>query len=638
MKNNFKVYLPLESYDQDAEPIATDNYLIVCDGLGGDGSSTHYVNGNTQEIRKSAYLGSRKLSKICDAFYLENYENLLSESNVANSVNTLKSIIKTEFNQYLLQNPKADVSTGGGVFPTTLASAIFKEVEDGIQTTLIWAGDSRAFIFDLEKGLQQISKDDVIGEFDACFGKDCRMGNCISQDVDFKLNYATFILPKKCVLFVCSDGCFDFMPTPIHFEFEIMRALYSAQNLNESFEKSIRAMNAGDDCTMAGCVFNIEIPEFQAFIQKRIKYIAQMKNAIDNSDAIYEKYVEKNKVEIRNLNLENRKLNSEVFIQIQKLILDTFKNDIENSQIPDYVIVSNVLRSYKPYNELISSVFEERNIVATNIKNSEECKYKYKELVSLVTDAEKTKRKTERSKTPQIFNIVTSVIPGLNNDYTDVERAEKNRDIAYRRYLNNISNLEDKLKNIKEVRGEYQSIRFSCTNLMDELLRSLECYEKSEDNLNKAQEEYEKNLISEEEVNTSIMPIVIKNGVSIYRGYLDDVKYFQLQHSYEEYKRLADILNSLGPNSLHLKSTSDYVNEFKNNFLKIHSGNMFDIIKNNVASAKFITSLAQYQENEKKLAQFQMGLNKGEEIKKEQWNKYRVDYELYKKCIVSGGV
>ena len=194
------------------------------------------------------------------------------------------------------------------------------------------------------------------------------------------------------------------------------------------------------------------------------------------------------------------------------------------------------------------------------------------------------------------------------------------------------------MKNIKEVRGEYQSIRFSCTNLMDELLRSLECYEKSEDNLNKAQEEYEKNLISEEEVNTSIMPIVIKNGVSIYRSYLDDVKYFQLQRSYEEYKRLADILNSLGPNSLHLKSTSDYVNEFKNNFLKIHSGNMFDIIKNNVASAKFITSLAQYQENEKKLAQFQMGLNKGEEIKKEQWNKYRVDYELYKKCIVSGGV
>ena len=196
----------------------------------------------------------------------------------------------------MLQNPKADVSTGGGVFPTTLASAIFKEVEDGIQTTLIWAGDSRTYIFDLEKGLQQISKDDVIGEFDACFGKDCRMGNCISQDVDFKLNYATFILPKKCVLFVCSDGCFDFMPTPIHFEFEIMRALYSAQNLNESFEKSIRAMNAGDDCTMAGCVFNIEIPEFQAFIQKRIKYIAQMKNAIDTSDAIYEKYVEKNKV------------------------------------------------------------------------------------------------------------------------------------------------------------------------------------------------------------------------------------------------------------------------------------------------------------------------------------------------------
>lgn len=638
MKEFFKVYAPLSGYDQDSEPIANDTHLIVCDGLGGDGSSNHFVNGQTMEIRKSAYLGSRKLSEICNDFYSENYENLLSEESIASCVNSLKDTIKTEFDHYLLQNPKTDVSVGGGVFPTTLVSVVFKELEDGIKATVIWAGDSRAYIFDLNKGLQQINKDDVIGEFDACFGKDCRMSNCVSQNQEFKLNYSIYKLPKSCVLFCCSDGCFDFMPSPIHFEIGIMRALYSAQNLNESFEKSIRAMNAGDDCTMAGCVFNIEIPEFQAFIQKRIRDIAQMKSAIDNSDAIYEKYVEKNKVEIRNLNLENRKLNSEVFMQIQKLILDTFKNDIENSQIPDYVIVSNVLRSYKPYNELISSVFEERNIVATNIKNSEECKCKYKELVSLVTDAERTKRKTERTKTPQIFNIVTSVIPGLNNDYTDVERAEKNRDIAYRRYLNNVSNLEDKLKNIKEVRGEYQSIRFSCANLMDELLRSLEHYEKSEDNLNKAQEEHEKNLISEEEVNTSIMPIVIKNGVSIYRSYLDDVKYFQLQHSYEEYKRLADILNSLGPNSLHLKSTSDYVNEFKNNFLKIHSGNMFDIIKNNVASAKFITSLAQYQENEKKLAQFQMELNKGEEIKKEQWNKYRVDYELYKNCIVSGGV
>lgn len=640
MKDYFKAYLPLENYDQDAEPIAQDTHLIICDGLGGDGSSNHFVNGQSTEIKKSAYLGSRKLSEICDAFYSENYDGLLCENTIANLVFNLKYTIKREFDQYLALNPKVDSSTGGGVFPTTLASAVFKELEDGIETTIIWAGDSRVYIFDLEKGLQQISKDDVIGEFDACFGKDCRMGNCVSQDQEFKLNYATYKLPKQCVLFVCSDGCFDFMPSPIHFELEIMRALFSTQNLSESFEKTIRAMKAGDDCTIAGCIFNISTSELQEFIRTRIKeYIAPMRNAIDNSDVEYDRLVEENKLEIRKLNSENRKLNAEVFLQIQNIILDTFRNDIENSQIPNFVLISNVLREYEPYNKLLISISEEQNRIKNNKKKFEEYKIRYQELTGLVDKAERQRRIIDRRNKVQKnpfghFSIGSRVFS--NNNI--IEELERKRNTAYEDYLLNIKQFEKKLIESKEIKCGFQELNYDFTRLMNSLLHSIHKLERYEQQLNDANEQLAASILSETDLKSIVMPSVKKDGISVYKGYLQGTDYSELLSVYEEYKALENVIETIGPDGFRVKESSEYINNFKNVFLKSHSANLFDIIKTNADTSKQIPSLIYYQENTQKLEELQKGLNSGEIIKRQKWSEYRVNYELFKKSVFSGEV
>lgn len=639
MKNCFKVYLPLLNYDQDAEPVAKDTHLIVCDGLGGDGSSNHFVNGQATDIRKSAYLGSRKLSEICDRYFSEHYEDLLCESAITASVSELKCAIKKEFDEHLAINPRADSSTGGGVFPTTLASAVFKETEDSIEATVIWAGDSRAYVFELDRGLRQISKDDVIGEFDACFGKDCRMGNCISQDRDFKLNFATYKLPKKCVLFVCSDGCFDFMSSPIHFEFEIMRALFSKENYSEAFEKTVCAMKAGDDCTMAGCVFNLSPSELQEFIKVRIKGVKQSKEAIDNSDAEYDKLVESNKSEVRKLNSENRKLNEEVFYQIQNLIIDAFRNDIENSQVSKLIPVSNALREYAPYNEFIESVFEQRSRIENNIKMYEKYKVIYKRLSDLVDKAERQKRIFEIKNRPRkkyfdcrrIYNVPFSKISAI-------EKIEKKRNLTQNDYLFSVGKLESKLIESKEFIHNYDELIYDFSQLMDTVfysLRKLDIYEHQLD------DEYNRlsvSVLGEAELKNAVIPYVIKNGVFVYKDFLDEIEYSKLQDVYGEYKNSAAIIDSIEKDGLHLKEYSEYVNDFINVFLKSHSSNLFNIIKTNPDTSKMIPSLILYQENARKLDELQKDMNNGKIIKRQKWSEYRADYELFRQSVFSGEV
>lgn len=639
MNEFFKVYLPLLNYDQDAEPVAKDTHLIVCDGLGGDGGSNHFVNGQAQDIRKSAYLGSRKLCEICDNYFSQHYDDLLCESTVFGCVSQLKRTIKKELDEHLAVNPKVDSSTGGGIFPTTLASAVFRETEDGIQTIVIWAGDSRVYAFDLEKGLKLLTKDDVIGEFDACFGKDCRMGNCVSQDRDFKLNYATYKLPKKCVLFVCSDGCFDFMPSPIHFEIEIMRALFSRGNYSDSFEKTIRAMNCGDDCTMAGCVFNLSPSELQEFIKVRIKRVKQFKDAIDSSDVEYDRLVEDNKLQIRNLNTENRKLNEEVFHQIQNLIIDTFRNDIESSQIPSLIPASQALQEYAPYKELTKSIAEQRSKTEDNIIKLNKYKAVYKQLLELVDKAERQKRifeiKNRKRKKVldrrKIYNVSVSKID-------DIEKTENQRNSAQNEYLFNAEKLESKLLESKQGIQNFDELIYDLSQLTDRVfyyLRQLERYERRLEN------EYNRLsavVLSEAELRNTVIPLVIKNGVYVYKDFIDEAEYCELLDVYAQYKAIASAVDSIEKDGLRLKEYSEYVNDFVNVFLKLHSSDLYNIIKSNSETSKMIPSLILYQENVRRLDELQRDMENGEIIKRQKWSEYRVDYELYRFSIFWGEV
>lgn len=92
------------------------------------------------------------------------------------------------------------------VLPTTLVSIKYSYKEDGkINAEVVWAGDSRAYAYIPGEGLKQLSEDDEnsSGGITNLF--------CLKDGAAYNthLNYKSYALPSKCLLFVCSDGLFD---------------------------------------------------------------------------------------------------------------------------------------------------------------------------------------------------------------------------------------------------------------------------------------------------------------------------------------------------------------------------------------------------------------------------------------------
>lgn len=647
MSTYFNAYIPLVGQDQDAPPVANDKFLVVCDGLGGDGSARHIMDSDAQG-QKSAYLGSRKLSEICVEFFNENYEALLS-TDVKDCIERLKVKIKDDFTEYLTKYPKTEDSKGGMVFPTTLAAVVYKEEAECVNATVVWAGDSRVYMFTEENSLQQLSKDDVVGEFDACFGKDCRMSNCISQDEPFFVNYASYKLPKNCVIFACSDGCFDFTKSPMHFEMEILKALFDAKkiesdNLKESFETVFKNMNSGDDCTLSGVVFNYSSNDIKGFIRNRVKPLNSLISDFRNAEQAYEKTTNEKKSEIRTLTSENKKLNQEIATQQRALLLDTFKEEIadkdEAQKDKDLINISSSLKAlYKPYADYLSELQQLSEKVKKNQQLICDCRAICDKLKRLIDSAERDKRLRERKdkwgRNP-IYNasqyagqIISSfgskTISPQSAEYSSMKKSEC---VMY------IEQLENLLGSIKHnVEGNaVPAISDQLQSLSDNVIRILQEINASTMQSSHFDEKQRANILSEDELLKKVIPVVLKTGVSQYRGYIDESDYAVLFNQFEEYKSMETLVSKINPGEDKDKTFEEKVSDFETAFLKVHMFKMTEFLINSDGVDKFIPALSQYQTNLEKLNAIQSNLDSGKDSQRQIWLKYKDNYEFYKTC------
>ncbi len=132
-----------------------------------------------------------------------------------------------------------------------MAYAMAQKEGDCILLHILWAGDSRVYILN-DKGLSQITTDDTDSEdADANLTGDGVLTNVLSADGRYDIHCKTMRLRGPAMIFAASDGCFGYMPSPMHFEYEILEALNQADspdqfkhNLYECFSSY-----AGDDFT-----------------------------------------------------------------------------------------------------------------------------------------------------------------------------------------------------------------------------------------------------------------------------------------------------------------------------------------------------------------------------------------------------
>lgn len=649
MSTYFNAYIPLAGHDQDAPPVATDKFLIVCDGLGAAGSAKHITESEEKPHQTiSAYLGSRKLSEICVGFFEENFEALLS-ADIKKCIEKLKLKINEGLTEYLTKYPKTEDSKGGMIFPTTLVAVVYKEDDEGVNATVIWAGDSRVYMLTEENSLQQLSRDDVVGEFDACFGKDCRMSNCISQDEQFFINYASYKLPKRCVIFACSDGCFDFTKSPMHFEMEILKALFDAKKIESddlelSFKTALKNMNCGDDCTLSGVVFNYSSDDIERIKNNRSKTLNSLISAFRNAEHEYEKIINEKRTEIRTLTSENRRLNQEIATQQRNLLLATFKEEISNKDElnKDRVLVnlSLLLKSaYQPYADYLSELLVFAEKVKNNQKLVGDYKVVYERLRTLVDSAEREKRLKERKEKwgrNPIYNVGqyagqfissfgSKTIFPQTTEPTSIKRSEC---IMY------IEELERLLGCIKQnVEGNAApAISEQLQTLSNNVMRTLQEINTSTMQNSFFDEKQKANVLSEEELNEKVMPIVIKSGVAQYRGFIDESIYAELFKAFEEYKTIETLASNINLAEEKDKTFDEKVRDFETSFLKVHLFKMTEFIINFDGVNKFVPALSQYQTNLEKLNAIQSDLDSEKNSLRQVWLKYKDNYEYYKTC------
>jgi serine/threonine protein phosphatase PrpC len=236
----------IEGKGQDAEPtlsyLQDDKFLLaVYDGMGSASIEYEYED----DKRASAYWASLFTKQETELIFFENI-------NTVDFVTRLEEQLKTELKEKIKKLEKKPPKFKGNLanrrLPTTIAGMLCDLQENRLVT--FWAGDSRCFLLN-SNGLVQLSKDDVVTNSDALENliNDAPLSNFVNVDVDFTIHEHTQEIEKPCLLITATDGCFGYLESPAHFEYQILKHLVNAFNLDEwkaNLSNELREIAADD--------------------------------------------------------------------------------------------------------------------------------------------------------------------------------------------------------------------------------------------------------------------------------------------------------------------------------------------------------------------------------------------------------
>ena len=275
--------------NEDAEPVClireSNGLISVFDGMGGAGSSIY--RNKHGESHTGAYFASRLVRDIIDRYfdhYLDKSRSFaINTATLKELKNALTGTLQKKLSEFE-KNPSRIKSSLSKKLPTTLASIYFSADID-CKVDVVWAGDSRAYLLDVN-GLQQISRDDIktmAGEYSE-MTQDAPLSNCISADNDFELRHLSFSTKLPVVLLVATDGCYGYVNTPAHFEHLLIDTLLKSKD-NQEWEENISAALApisGDDFSMALVCFGWEkFASIKNAFQDRLKAVNEIIVPVD---------------------------------------------------------------------------------------------------------------------------------------------------------------------------------------------------------------------------------------------------------------------------------------------------------------------------------------------------------------------
>jgi serine/threonine protein phosphatase PrpC len=267
---------------EDSDPILRHGRELglvgVFDGMGGAGGTVYETPDGP---RTGAYLASRTARDVVEQrmLHLLDPEWNVDGPSVAQD---LQSSVRDALVAHLaeLKAPPSGLrSKLLRALPTTMALVALQRLQpDGDRWTahLFWAGDSRAYVLLPTEGVQQLTVDDIRDHGDAMANlrEDSVVSNAMSAD---------------------TDGCFGYVPSPMHFEHLLLTALRDASSTDgwsTGVQSAVSAVT-GDDAAMSVLGIGADFDGFQRLLADRSsevqsRFIAPLDAAAERVRALEE--------------------------------------------------------------------------------------------------------------------------------------------------------------------------------------------------------------------------------------------------------------------------------------------------------------------------------------------------------------
>ena len=250
---------------EDAEPLVLHNYaarrgmLAVCDGVGGAGVQTAGRTSAGTE-RTGAWVSSRGVRLAAEAYFQQvvQFDGAPRHAQPGQSDHGPGPAgdeaargdtggdlgqrgapsLHQSVDQMLqgLRNP-ARSRIGGTMqreLPSTLAAILYRVHDTSLDIRVRWAGDSRCYLLTSQAGLQQLSRDDSdAADALEALEQDPPMTNQIAADGRYQIYDVREAAELPCMLLCATDGFFNYVSTPAHFEYILLRALAKAADPRE---------------------------------------------------------------------------------------------------------------------------------------------------------------------------------------------------------------------------------------------------------------------------------------------------------------------------------------------------------------------------------------------------------------------
>lgn len=221
------------------------HHAVVFDGLGGTGGIT--CSDGTGNTCTEAKLASNAAAQAVQETISSGWEAWNAQLDPADSAaagavaDRIADELTQAINARLWEQTEVWQHDGDVRYmPTTMAGWItFPAPEGRLLAVALWAGDSRCYVMDAH-GMRQISRDDADvrpGEdamTELLRGESPRMTNHICLHRPYVLNRRCMLIDETSLLFACTDGLYNGVPTPMHLEYYLRLCINSGENLQEA--------------------------------------------------------------------------------------------------------------------------------------------------------------------------------------------------------------------------------------------------------------------------------------------------------------------------------------------------------------------------------------------------------------------